>query len=336
VALTLVAAAGGALLARAVRLPGGVLLGALLAAASVQMLVEPGPLPSWLRLVAQLAIGAVLGARLHAGSLRDVRRWAGPFAIALVAVLAAAAAGAALLVTTTGMAWSVALLSVLPGGAADAVALALVAGEAAAPTVAGIHLTRQVLVLVVVGGGLRWWARRSPSQDRPPRGVPRPTAGAVLWRRMDDELLVALVHRPRYDDWSLPKGGIDPGETAAQAAVRESFEETGWDGIAGPELTTVRLRERRGPTGHKRVAFLAVEARENRGFAPTAEVDEVRWLPLAEAAAACSRPQDRAVLVRFAEVMTSPLDERRRRARVRRRAVEPPEPRRGRSGRGRL
>ena len=62
-------------------------------------------------------------------------------------------------------------------------------------------------------------------------------AGAVLWRRLSDELVqVALIHRPRYDDWSLPKGKVDPGESHIQAAYREVLEETGVKAIFGPEV----------------------------------------------------------------------------------------------------
>ena len=63
------------------------------------------------------------------------------------------------------------------------------------------------------------------TKNRPPVRA----AGAVLWRPGEDagEPLLALIHRPRYDDWSIPKGKIDPGETEPVAAVREIFEETG-------------------------------------------------------------------------------------------------------------
>ncbi|MDT5073257.1 MAG: 8-oxo-(d)GTP phosphatase, partial [Mycobacterium sp.] len=66
-----------------------------------------------------------------------------------------------------------------------------------------------------------------------------PAAGAVLWRPDEDstdgvvEPLVAVVHRPRYDDWSLPKGKVDPGETEPVTAVREVLEETGYASVLG-------------------------------------------------------------------------------------------------------
>ncbi|MFM1796488.1 MAG: hypothetical protein RL733_269 [Actinomycetota bacterium] len=52
-------------------------------------------------------------------------------------------------------------------------------------------------------------------------------AGALCWREVDGQLLLAIIHRKRYGDWSWPKGKVDPGESLPQAAVREIREETG-------------------------------------------------------------------------------------------------------------
>lgn len=295
--MLLIAAAAGAALARRARLPGGVLLGALLGAAVVQLVASPPPLPTPVRVAAQILIGAAVGVRLRPVVLADVRRWLPAFLLALGLLLAAAAGAAALLVTAAELPPRTAVLAVLPGGAADITAL-LAAEGADAPVVAAVHLTRQLLVLVVVGTGVRWWARSRGHAPSP--AVPRASAGAVLWRHLDDELQVLLVHRPRYDDWSLPKGGIEPGEDPATAAVRETEEETGWRGRPGAELVTLELRERRGPRGRKLVVYLALEAEREVGFVPSAEVDATRWFPLTAAARACSRPQDRQVLARFA------------------------------------
>ena len=65
-------------------------------------------------------------------------------------------------------------------------------------------------------------------------------AGAVLWQFVDGgDIRIAIIHRPRYDDWSLPKGKVDPGESHIQAAYREVLEETGVKAIFGPEVGTV-------------------------------------------------------------------------------------------------
>jgi 8-oxo-(d)GTP phosphatase len=64
-------------------------------------------------------------------------------------------------------------------------------------------------------------------------------AGGVLWRQGDTGLEVAVIHRERYDDWSLPKGKVDPGETLPVTAVREIFEETGIRSALGRRLLSV-------------------------------------------------------------------------------------------------
>ena len=71
-------------------------------------------------------------------------------------------------------------------------------------------------------------------------------AGGVVWRRSDAGLEVLLVHRPRYDDWSLPKGKADPGEDDVDTAAREVAEETGLAGVLGPELARIRYTDRNG------------------------------------------------------------------------------------------
>ena len=109
-------------------------------------------------------------------------------------------------------------------------------------------------------------------------------AGAVLWQQdgtdpVKPELQVAVIHRPRYDDWSLPKGKLDPGETAPVAAVREVFEETGHHSILGRRLVNVSYEIDQGV---KKVYYWA--ARSTGGeFAPGREVDQLIWLPVAAA-----------------------------------------------------
>ena len=125
-------------------------------------------------------------------------------------------------------------------------------------------------------------------------------AGAVLWRCNDDAAApeVALIHRPRYDDWSLPKGKVDPGETEPVTAVREVYEETGYTSHLGRRLASVSYPLEQGI---KKVRFWA--ARQVDGeFTPNAEVYELIWLPVAEAMKKLGYPHDRKVLRRFAEL----------------------------------
>jgi 8-oxo-dGTP diphosphatase len=71
-------------------------------------------------------------------------------------------------------------------------------------------------------------------------------AGGVVWRRADGTVELALIHRPRYDDWSLPKGKLDPGESWEAAAEREVEEEIGLRLRRGPELPPVAYRDGKG------------------------------------------------------------------------------------------
>jgi len=122
-------------------------------------------------------------------------------------------------------------------------------------------------------------------------------AGAVLWKpSRRDGLRIALVHRPRYDDWSLPKGKAEQGEVAPVTAAREVQEETGFRAAIGRSLTTVSYSTSGGP---KTVHYFA--ARRMCGFfTPNREVDRLEWLPSAKAAELMSYEFDRAVLATFA------------------------------------
>src|SRR6478752_9879511 len=71
-------------------------------------------------------------------------------------------------------------------------------------------------------------------------------AGGLIVRERNDEVEIALVHRPRYDDWTLPKGKLEPGETEAEGALREVEEETGLRCELGPEIATTSYTDSRG------------------------------------------------------------------------------------------
>jgi 8-oxo-dGTP pyrophosphatase MutT (NUDIX family)/broad specificity phosphatase PhoE len=124
-------------------------------------------------------------------------------------------------------------------------------------------------------------------------------AGAVLWRCDGDSAApeIAVIHRPRYDDWSLPKGKVDPGETEPVTAVREVHEETGYSSHLGRRLTAVTYPVEQGV---KKVRYWAAR-RVDGEFNPNAEVDELKWLPVAEAMQQLEYPHDRKVLRRFAK-----------------------------------
>jgi 8-oxo-dGTP diphosphatase len=100
---------------------------------------------------------------------------------------------------------------------------------------------------------------------------------------------IAVVHRPRYDDWSLPKGKLDPGETWEEAALREVREETGLECSLGEELPSTTYHDRKGR--FKLVRYWLMDPVGGE-FEPNDEVDELRWLTPAEAAALLTYPRD--------------------------------------------
>ena len=118
-------------------------------------------------------------------------------------------------------------------------------------------------------------------------------AGGVVLR----DGLVALVHRPRYDDWTLPKGKADPGEDDETCALREVAEETGLRCRLGDELPSVRYHDRFGRA--KLVRYWTMTP-DGGSFTPTDEVDEIRWLPIAGAKPLLSYQRDIVVLDAFA------------------------------------
>lgn len=129
-------------------------------------------------------------------------------------------------------------------------------------------------------------------------------AGGVLWRTAADAdgpaaIEVAIIHRERYDDWSLPKGKLAAGEREVDGAIREVLEETGYHVRLGRSLGETRyLKVDSGVARQKVVRWWAMEAASG-AFGPTREVDELRWLTLGEAHDALTRDQDRDVLDRF-------------------------------------
>ena len=122
-------------------------------------------------------------------------------------------------------------------------------------------------------------------------------SGGVVWRRGERGVQIVVVHRPRYDDWSLPKGKLDRGEGWEQAALREVEEEIGLRCRLGAELPPVGYTDNKGRA--KVVRYWLMEPEGEHAFEPNDEVDEMRWLSGEAAAAALSYPHD-AELVRIA------------------------------------
>jgi len=124
-------------------------------------------------------------------------------------------------------------------------------------------------------------------------------AGGVVMR----EGRVALVHRPRYDDWTLPKGKLDPSESFEQAAVREVQEETGLRGRLVRELPPISYRVGTRP---KVVRYWLMDVEHYGPFVPNDETDELRWVPLDEAMQLLSYERDREVLRGVSDATTEP------------------------------
>lgn len=123
-------------------------------------------------------------------------------------------------------------------------------------------------------------------------------AGAVLWRRLSDELIqVALIHRPRYDDWSFPKGKAEDGELEISCAYREVLEETGYDSIFGPQLGKVSYQVEETD---KEVTYWAAEALGNPvPVMDFEEVDQLIWVTVADAYLKLSLESDKQILANF-------------------------------------
>jgi 8-oxo-dGTP diphosphatase len=126
-------------------------------------------------------------------------------------------------------------------------------------------------------------------------------AGAVLWRDVDGEVFeIAVIHRPRYDDWSLPKGKLERGESPITAARREVFEETGYISEFGPSLGTINYTN---DEALKEVYYWIAKAHpQPTGELPVAEVDQLVWLSPQDAIRKVTNETDREIIWRFLEI----------------------------------
>ena len=133
--------------------------------------------------------------------------------------------------------------------------------------------------------------------------MPTPTrlieaAGGVLWREAlgGSGVEVALVHRPKYDDWSLPKGKLGATEHPVVGGVREVWEETGFVGVPGRPLGEIRYLKDGEP---KRVRYWAMRA-DSGTFTPNDEVDQLMWLPPREGQHHLLPDRDQRILAEYA------------------------------------
>jgi 8-oxo-dGTP pyrophosphatase MutT (NUDIX family) len=128
-------------------------------------------------------------------------------------------------------------------------------------------------------------------------------AGGVIVREGPSGTEMLLVHRPRYDDWSLPKGKAEPDESDEACALREVEEEASLVCDLGEEVAVTHYRDARGRP--KRVRYFAMTPRAGSEAAPRNEVDDVRWVSPERATEMLSYGRDREIVARFAERSTS-------------------------------
>jgi len=141
-----------------------------------------------------------------------------------------------------------------------------------------------------------------PVDDAASAGPVVRAAGGAVWRHCADGLEVLLVHRPRYDDWTLPKGKAELGEDDEATALREVAEETGLECDLGPELTPTHYVDHNGRA--KVVRYWAMTAKDPiADFVPNREVDDVAWLAVHEATARLTYERDRPVLAALTDAL---------------------------------
>ncbi|GAA1966208.1 NUDIX hydrolase [Microbacterium deminutum] len=130
-------------------------------------------------------------------------------------------------------------------------------------------------------------------------------AGGVIWRVVDEKLMVLLIHRTRYRDVTLPKGKVDPGEMLAETAVREIFEETGIRVALGVPVGVSRYNL--PSKGQKIVHYWAAEATDSAirasAFVPNREIAALEWLPVKKAEGRLSYPVDVEILENFVRLV---------------------------------
>lgn len=122
-------------------------------------------------------------------------------------------------------------------------------------------------------------------------------AGGIVHRRRPGGHEVVLVHRAGREEWSFPKGKLDPGEDEPTAALREVLEETGLSPRLGEDLGTVVYRDVQGRP--RIVRYYSMPVRGEARPEPANEIDEARWFPLGRACDVLTHDHDRRLLERF-------------------------------------
>ena len=131
-------------------------------------------------------------------------------------------------------------------------------------------------------------------------------AGAIVWRNSKDKTEVAIIHRPKYDDWSFPKGKVEPSESLIACAYREVIEETNIQTEFGAFLGDVEYLT---PDGKKRVSFWAAKAINQRDFIPNSEVDQLKWVEVKKVKDLLTLETDKKILAQFVklDINTNPF-----------------------------
>jgi 8-oxo-dGTP pyrophosphatase MutT (NUDIX family)/phosphohistidine phosphatase SixA len=125
-------------------------------------------------------------------------------------------------------------------------------------------------------------------------------AGAVVWRRnANDEVEIALIHRVKYDDWSIPKGKVEGDESLIACAYRETMEETGFDVRFGPIIGSISYSVGDVP---KTVTYWSAKFLTERSTPNPGEVDEIRWMTIPEAHQFLTRELDKKIITDFLEI----------------------------------
>ena len=125
-------------------------------------------------------------------------------------------------------------------------------------------------------------------------------AGAVVWRKHKDNFTeVAIIHRPKYDDWSFPKGKIEVGESLIACAHREVLEETNLQTEFGPHLGQVEYFT---PDGLKKVTYWSAKVIGEKPFRTNTEVDQLKWIPITKVIEVLTNETDKEIFDKFVKV----------------------------------